>query len=68
MLTLIIMIRPALVVYEYIITIDQELTLVWRRKWTLVTLLLMANRYLMIGTVIFTISPTPEQVRPFLQF
>ncbi|EIW59920.1 uncharacterized protein TRAVEDRAFT_20179 [Trametes versicolor FP-101664 SS1] len=39
--------------YEYLITLDQEVTLFWRRKWTGATVLFFATRYL--GLLSFTI-------------
>ncbi|THG94501.1 hypothetical protein EW026_g6979 [Hermanssonia centrifuga] len=47
----------ALAAYEYIITLRQEVTIVSQRKWTLATWLLMANRYLLIGFIIWTAAP-----------
>ncbi|THG98104.1 hypothetical protein EW026_g4045 [Hermanssonia centrifuga] len=38
----------ALVVYEYLITINQEISLVWRRKWSLSVWVFIANRYLLL--------------------
>ncbi|PSR75618.1 hypothetical protein PHLCEN_2v9019 [Hermanssonia centrifuga] len=52
----------ALVVYDYIITIDQEITLVWRRKWSLATWIFIANRYLMFANMIWSITPYTAQV------
>ncbi|THG93504.1 hypothetical protein EW026_g7749 [Hermanssonia centrifuga] len=54
----------AFVTYEYIITFGQEVTMVWRRRWSLVTWMFVANRYLMIGLMIYTISPFTAKVRP----
>ncbi|THH00340.1 hypothetical protein EW026_g2176 [Hermanssonia centrifuga] len=48
----------ALVVYEYIITLRQEITMIWQWKWTLVTWLFMANRYLLIGVTLWSASPS----------
>lgn len=44
---------PVLNGYEYLITLDQEVTLFWRRKWTGATVLFFATRYL--GLLSFTI-------------
>ncbi len=38
----------ALIAYEYIITVNQEVTMIWKRKWTIVTWIFFANRYLMV--------------------
>lgn len=53
----------ALVTYEYLITVQQEVTMVWQRKWTLVTLLFLANRYVIMVIVILQSLPTTAQVR-----
>ncbi|EKM56357.1 uncharacterized protein PHACADRAFT_140967, partial [Phanerochaete carnosa HHB-10118-sp] len=37
-----------LVVYEFVITLDQEIAVVWRRKFTLTSLLLLSTRWLML--------------------
>ncbi|THG97991.1 hypothetical protein EW026_g4107 [Hermanssonia centrifuga] len=60
-LTLITYAMTALVVYEYIITVQQEVMMVWLRKWTLATWLFMINRYLMIAVVIWQVSPVTAQ-------
>ncbi|THG93861.1 hypothetical protein EW026_g7488 [Hermanssonia centrifuga] len=51
----------ALIAYEYIMTIDQEVEMIWRRKWTLVTWLFMANRYITIAFIIWEASPLTAQ-------
>ncbi|GJE89146.1 hypothetical protein PsYK624_052400 [Phanerochaete sordida] len=38
----------ALIVYDYVITLDQEVNNVWRRKFTAASLLFYVNRYLSI--------------------
>ena len=34
--------------YEYLITFDQEIQCVWRRKWTATSVLLLSIRYITI--------------------
>ncbi|PSR71107.1 hypothetical protein PHLCEN_2v12953 [Hermanssonia centrifuga] len=46
----------ASVAYEYILTINQEVVTVWQRKWTVVTWVFMANRYLMIVVAILNVA------------
>ncbi|THH00332.1 hypothetical protein EW026_g2162 [Hermanssonia centrifuga] len=46
----------ALVTYEYILTARQEVTMIWQRKWTLVTWLFIANRYIMVVETILAIT------------
>lgn len=53
--------------YEYIITLDEEIDIVWKRRWNAATVLFMVNRYLMVvynaaGNVI----PTTAGVRSSL--
>ncbi|THG98484.1 hypothetical protein EW026_g3706 [Hermanssonia centrifuga] len=43
------------VIYDYFITFAQEFAFVWKRKWNLTTWLLVANRYLLIASVIFNV-------------
>ncbi|KAI0689552.1 hypothetical protein BC835DRAFT_1418438 [Cytidiella melzeri] len=47
-----------LFVFEYCITIAQEISLMWLRKWTGATWLYMLNRYVSVLYVIVDISPT----------
>ncbi|THG94849.1 hypothetical protein EW026_g6701 [Hermanssonia centrifuga] len=51
----------ALVAYEYILTVNQEVAMIWRRRWTLVTWLFIANRYIMIAVIIWDVSPSTAQ-------
>ncbi|THG95373.1 hypothetical protein EW026_g6270 [Hermanssonia centrifuga] len=53
----------ALVAYEYIITLEQEMAMVWHRKWTLATWLFIANRYALIGFIIWSTAPTTSSRR-----
>lgn len=51
----------ALVVYEYLLTFQDEVRMIWRRKWTAATVLFMMNRYLLIASIILQALPsTPE--------
>lgn len=38
----------ALVAYEYLITLDQEVATVWRRKWTATSVLIVSVRWVMV--------------------
>ena len=59
----------ALVAYEHICTIDQEINLIWRRKWTGVTVLFVVNRYLLLLITILVVVPdTPPKVCIFIFF
>ncbi|KAJ3556220.1 hypothetical protein NM688_g2149 [Phlebia brevispora] len=42
----------ALVAYDYFITIQQEVAMVWRRKWTAAIWLFVLNRYLLVLVMI----------------
>lgn len=48
----------ALVAYEYMITIRQEVETMWMRKWTAATWLFLVNRYLMITYTVIQGIPT----------
>ena len=48
----------ALVVYDYILTISQEATVVWRRKWTGATVIFLSNRYLLLASIILQALPS----------
>ncbi|THG97755.1 hypothetical protein EW026_g4307 [Hermanssonia centrifuga] len=52
----------ALTAYEYVITIKQEVNMVWRRKWILTTWIFMANRYLLIGNMLLAVIPTTSKL------
>ncbi len=56
----------ALVAYEYIITISQEVKLIWWRKWTCATWIFMANRYLMIAIMVLDVSHISTEVRVYV--
>ncbi|KAJ3519306.1 hypothetical protein NM688_g9320 [Phlebia brevispora] len=47
----------SLAAYEYFCTIDHEITLMWRRKWTAATYFFCTNRYFMLVTVIIAAVP-----------
>ncbi|THG94529.1 hypothetical protein EW026_g6961 [Hermanssonia centrifuga] len=51
----------ALVTYEYILTMNQEVAMIWKRKWTFATWLFIMNRYIMIALAIWDISPETAQ-------
>ena len=57
---------PALVCYEYFITVNDEIDILWRRKWTFATWLFILNRYLLLATVIIQASPIGPSVRYWL--
>lgn len=55
--------RVALAAYEYLITLKQEVALIWGRKWTGMTLLFVANRYIMVGWAVVQAAPYTPRVR-----
>ena len=58
----------ALVLYDYLISLDQEVNLFWKRKFTGATVLFLLNRYLLLinYTLIFaTTSHLSETVSHF---
>ena len=60
--------HQALVFYEYVITLQDEIDMIWRRRWNAATVLFVVNRYLMllynaVGLVIpttFKVSDHPH--------
>lgn len=54
----------ALVVYEYFITIDQEVNIVWKRSMNISSLLLLGVRWVMIAYVIIVSPPSDSEVMP----
>ena len=54
-------VSPALVFYEYVITFEQELAVVWRRKFTLVSLLLIVVRWTLLVEAIILALPQPSE-------
>ncbi|GJE99220.1 hypothetical protein PsYK624_154700 [Phanerochaete sordida] len=53
--------QVALAVYEYLVTIDQEISMVWKRKITAASVLLLASRSLMVLDPIFEVIPVSSQ-------
>ena len=57
----------ALATYDYLLTIKDEKSLVWRRGWTGTTWLFLINRLLMIGNAMYDALPLfTEKVRRLL--
>jgi len=59
------------ILYEYLITIDQEIRLVWPSKWSLVKVLFFINRYLpfassIIGLHMFITAPGTSNCKVIL--
>ena len=48
--------------YEYVITFDSEVNLVWKRRWSMSSLLLLTIRWFMVATVITSLLPSTPQV------
>ena len=58
-----IALRTALGAYDYMLTLQDEWSLVWQRKWRGSTWLFVANRLLMLANVVLCVMPFNEQVR-----
>lgn len=56
--------RQAMTLYEYVITFDQEVNTVWRRKWTLTSFLLISIRGMMVlfGLTALPFTSSPNSV------
>lgn len=50
----------ALTVYEYLLTFEQEHTLIWKRKWTGSTWLFLINRYCLLITELIQVAQTQK--------
>lgn len=61
---------PVLAMYEFVITIDQEISAVWRRKLSVASILLFATRWAMVLQAIIALAPdaktTPVRPSPSL--
>ena len=55
-------------IYEYSITLREEISLFWMRKWSVATVLFLLNRYLVLGETIVSLvglsTTLSDQVRP----
>lgn len=61
--------HPGLVVYEYLITLEREVQLFWKGKWTGAAVLFYFNRYLSLFVNIYAMVLTDDaqisvEVRP----
>ncbi|KAJ3557661.1 hypothetical protein NM688_g1346 [Phlebia brevispora] len=61
--TIILNALTALVAYEYVITLGQEIVTMWRRKLNGATVLFFLNRYLMVLSVIMVYVPFTAKVQ-----
>ena len=55
--------RPALLAYEYVITVDREVKLFWNRQITVASVLFCFNRYLPLAVAILYLpfdQPGPD--------
>ena len=48
--------------YDYLITLEDERALIWRRKWSGSTLLFLINRYVMLFTIMVYLIPETAHV------
>lgn len=54
--------NPAIIIYECLFNLPAEVRLVRNKRWTVSTVLFMANRCILIANAIFTISPYTNKV------
>lgn len=52
----------AAVFYEYAITVELELTTVWKRKWTVTSALLISSRWVAFLYALLSVIPMPPRV------
>ena len=57
-----ILVAPALVVYDYVLTLDQEVDTVWRRRFSVVSLLLVLTRWTLLLNIALNLAPPGPQV------
>ena len=55
----------AIITYEYLITFQQEIAVVWRRRLTATSLLLLSTRYTLMLTQLMDYIPPSDIVRRF---
>ena len=55
----------AVAIYEWLITLDHEKNLAWKKKWTFATWLFMAARYIMLVIAIYQQAPASAKVMWF---
>lgn len=62
-------VRTALTFYEYVITFKHEVEIVWRKRFTVASYLLLSTRWtLLVGGIMLTLPPPDPEVRshPYL--
>ena len=52
-------------IYEYVITIGEEVELVWKQRWTAANWLLMSVRWSLVVSPIITCIQLDHNVRPY---
>ena len=55
--------NAALVCYEYLITVSEEISIVWQQKFTPATLLLVSTRWAILIETILQLLPATADVR-----
>lgn len=58
---------PVLYIYEWMVTLDQEIYHIWARKWTFSTCIFAVNRYSALLIVIIGFSPAASRVVRFFK-
>lgn len=56
------MLPPAFALYDFILIFNDEWSLVWRRKWTSTTVLIVVNRATIVLYLLANALPTKPQV------
>jgi hypothetical protein len=51
-----------LVLYEYAITFDQEVSTIWKRRFTATSILLLSTRWVLVLSVILQLMPAVPKV------
>ena len=62
------MLRLALAIYEYALTIEDERILVWSGRWTGSKILFLVNRLILLAIPFMTLTMYTSRVRPLFAF
>jgi len=63
----------SLTIYEYFITLDEEIKYFWKGRWTISRVLFLVNRYLSPSVIVWAVichcipKPSPEFCKPAIQ-
>lgn len=56
----------AFILFEYVITLRDEITVIWQRKWSPTSFLLLSIRWTLLVEAIFILLPQPDMQVSYL--